>query len=174
MTITVTAAIDQYLHDTCPHAIGVFIYGSIATGRAGPGSDIDCFVLLAESETAETTTRLRSGFAELQSRLGYTPDPDYPIELFTLQQCQEALDSSSVRQAVQQAQARGHVDPELAASDEAEVLRALLGTRLTVRACPQLDELTDHAKQVVAQQLGSPGSPAERRALQALGVRNRS
>ncbi|MFI1163278.1 nucleotidyltransferase family protein [Streptomyces sp. NPDC020801] len=174
MTSTVTAAIDQYLHKMCPHAIGVFIYGSVATGQAGPGSDIDCFVLLAEPETAETTTHLRSGFVELQRHLGYTPDPEYPIEVFTRQQCREALDSRTVRQAIQQARTHGHVDPELAASDEAEVLRALLGTRLTVRTCPQLDELTDHAKQVVAQHLGIPGAPAEHTALQALGVRHGS
>lgn len=174
MTSIVTAAIDQYLRNTCPQAIGAFIYGSVATGRAGPGSDIDCFVLLAQPETAEMATQLRSGFAELQSDLGYTPDPEYPIELFTLQQCQEALNSSSVHQAIQQARMHGHVDPVLAASDEAEVLRALLGTRLTVRTCPQLRELTDHAKRVVARHLGSQGSPAEHGAFQALGIRNGS
>ncbi|MFG3041762.1 nucleotidyltransferase domain-containing protein [Streptomyces sp. NPDC048330] len=173
MTSSVTAAVDQFL-EMCPRAIGAFIYGSVAVGRARHGSDIDCFVLLAEPEADETTTRLRSGFAELQRDLGYTPDPAYPIELFTVRQCQEALDGASVRRAVRQARTNGHVEPALAESDDVEVLRALLGARLTVRTCPQLDELTDHARHVVARHLNALGTSAEHAALQALGVRNHS
>ncbi|NGO67025.1 nucleotidyltransferase family protein [Streptomyces boncukensis] len=171
MTGTVMAAINQYLQDTCSSAIGAFVYGSVATGQAGPDSDVDCFVLLAEPETAETMTQLRSAFAELQVHLGYTPDLAYPIELFTVRQCEEALDGSSVRRAIQQARTHGYTDPDLAASDEVEVLRALLGTRLTVRTCLQLDELTDRAKNVVVEHLSIPGAPAEHTVLQALGVR---
>ncbi|MFE9407321.1 nucleotidyltransferase family protein [Streptomyces sp. NPDC006704] len=172
MTSSVTAAVAQYLHDMCTGAIGAFIYGSVATGRAGPDSDIDCFVLLVESGTADEMTRLRSGFAEVQRDLGYAPDPAFPVELFTVRQCHEALNSTSVRQAIQQALNGGRVDTKLAESDEVEILRALLGTRLPVRTCPELDELTNHARSVVAPCLNPPETSAEHTALQALGVRN--
>jgi len=31
--------------------VAAFLYGSVAAGRAGPGNDIDCFVLIVRAET---------------------------------------------------------------------------------------------------------------------------
>ncbi len=73
---------------------------------------------------------------------------------------------------MRQAARSGEVDRDLAESDPVEVIRALLGARLTVRASAELDDLTQQARKVLAAELGSaPGSsePAIRR---ALGVRD--
>lgn len=165
------AAIDQLLTDESYGAVAAFVYGSVAAGRARPTSDVDTFVLLAQPMAAHAEQQLRSGFVELQERLGYTPDITYPVELFTVQQSQAALAGGEVSRAIQQACSQGKVSSDLADSDAVEVLRALLGARLTVRASAQLDELTVRANQVLAQHLRSAPMAPEREVLLALGIR---
>ncbi len=69
MTSEVASAVDRYLTEECPDATAGFVYGSVATGKARPGSDVDCFVLLARQPSAAETERLRSGFVRLQEQL---------------------------------------------------------------------------------------------------------
>lgn len=167
----VVSAIDQFLTDQSCEAVAAFVYGSVATGQAGPTSDVDTFVLLAEPLPAVAVQQIRSGFAELQERLGYTPDAAYPVELFTVQQARGALAGNEVSQAIHQACSQGKVNSDLAEADAVEVLRALLGARLTVRASAQLDELTVRATQVLTRHLRSASTPPERGVLRALGIR---
>lgn len=166
------AAIDQFLTAQSCGAVAAFVYGSVATGQAGPTSDIDTFVLIAQPLPAVAVQQLRSGFVDLQERLGYRPDVNFPIELFTVHQSQSALAGSEVKQAIQLACSSGTVSSDLLDSDGVEVLRALLGTRLTVRASAQLDELTAYANQILAHRLSSGRSaPPEQEVLRALGIR---
>lgn len=167
----VVTAIDQFLTDHSCDAVAAFVYGSVATGQAGPTSDVDTFVLLARPLSGVAVQQLRSGFAELQEHLGYTPDVAYPVELFTVQQSQTALAGSEISRAIHQACSHGKVSSDLAESDAVEVLRALLGARLTVRDSAQLDELTVRANQVLTQHLRSASAPPEREVLRALGIR---
>ncbi|MEU1477197.1 nucleotidyltransferase domain-containing protein [Streptomyces sp. NPDC005760] len=171
MSGDVVSAIDQFLTDQSCEAVAAFVYGSVATGQAGPTSDVDTFVLLAEPLPAVAVQQLRSGFAELQERLGYTPDAAYPVELFTVRQAHGALAGNEVGRAIHQACSQGKVNSDLAEADAVEVLRALLGARLTVRASAQLDELTVRATQVLTRHLRSASTPPEREVLRALGIR---
>lgn len=168
---TVVAAIDQLLTDQARDAVAAFVYGSVATGQARPSSDVDACVLLAQPVSTATAQQLRASFVQLQERLGYTPDPDYPVELFTVQQIRAALLGHKVAHAIEQALAGEELEPELAEADEVEILRALLGSRLTVRASPQLDELTALANQVLAQQLHRASTTPSRQVLRVLGIR---
>lgn len=167
----VVAAIGRLLTDRPCGAVAAFVYGSVATGRAGPSSDVDTCVLLARPLSASETERLRTSFVDLQKRLGYTPDADYPVELFTVEQVRTALTGSKVKRAVEQARSGEELDSGLAVSDEVEILRALLGTRLTVLPSPQTDELTALADQALRQHLGPASPQPHERALRLLGVR---
>ncbi|HEX8346922.1 MAG TPA: nucleotidyltransferase domain-containing protein [Actinoplanes sp.] len=129
--------------------ISAFVYGSVAAGRAGPGSDIDCFVITASDLDGPQHRRLDAGFAELQRTLGYTPDPDYPIEIFSVGACQAALRSSELDRMLTAAAVAGGMDRRMAESDEVEVLRALLDRRLVLRHAEVLDVLTTQAHALV-------------------------
>ena len=102
---------------------GAFIYGSVARGTATSASDIDVFVLLEHPLDPATTAYLRSAFVELQLRLGYQPDLEYPVELFTIEAARNAL--------------LAHAADE----DQREVRRALTDTKTVIVASAQLDEL---------------------------------
>ncbi|MGC5054729.1 nucleotidyltransferase domain-containing protein [Micromonospora sp. DT48] len=125
-----------------------FIYGSVAADRAGPYSDIDCFVITARDLSPEQRHLLGNEFATLQCSLGYVPDPDYPIELFSVGACVAALESEPLHRALAGA-AGGQLDPSVATSDEVEVLGALLDRRMVIRPSPVLDELTARARSVL-------------------------
>ncbi len=119
--------------------VAVLVYGSVATGTDGPGSDVDTFVLLA-ADPGEHRPRLRAGFHRLQERLGWTPDPQYPVELFSTAAAGAALDGLAGALA---AGTSDRLDP---VGDEREVLRALTGPRLVLLGGPELDRLTARAE----------------------------
>jgi predicted nucleotidyltransferase len=131
------------------HVAAAFIYGSVATGRARSGSDIDCFLLLTREPGPALRERLRSDFTLLQQRLGYAPHPRYPVELFTEKRCRAALEGQLITCAVDQARQNRHAVRELIETDDLEILRALLSPRLPVRGSATLDGLTDTATQTL-------------------------
>jgi nucleotidyltransferase-like protein len=152
----------------CGTIVGAFVYGSVAAGSAGPSSDIDCFALLAGEVPALERAQVAARFAALQRHLGYTPDARYPIELFTTVQCQAALSGATVRDAVNAA--RGGFSPGAltAESDDLEVFRALVGVRLPVIDCDDLEQLTEQAWRLV----GDADSLAMGGVLSNLGVKH--
>ena len=142
----IATAVAAFLGDRLgEELVAAFIYGSVAAGRAGPDSDIDCFVLTAGDLTEDLRAQLGAEFAELQRELGYRPDPDYPLEVFSVAQCESVLAGDTFARIVADAD-HGRLDPQAATSDEAEILRALLDQRLVVKHAPALDQLTDQAR----------------------------
>jgi predicted nucleotidyltransferase len=88
--------------------VAAFIYGSVARDTATAESDIDVFVLLATELPPVRTETVRAAFVDLQRRLGYRPDVNYPVELFTIEDAREALatdepddDQREIRHALQ-------------------------------------------------------------------------
>jgi predicted nucleotidyltransferase len=129
-------------------AFVAFIYGSVAADRAGPSSDIDCFVITAGEIGAPQRRQLVAEFAELQRALGFTPDLDYPIEIFSAEACHAILQSTALNHMLTAAMA-ANLDRGAADSDDMEVLRALLDRRLVLRHAPVLDRLTTQARVVI-------------------------
>jgi Nucleotidyltransferase domain len=126
-----------------------FVYGSVAAGRHGPGSDLDCFVLTRGDLGGQDRDQAREGFAALQRTLGFTPDTAYPVELFSVESCRTIL-SGPVLAAVLEAAATRSIETRTAQSDDVEVLRALLDRRLPVQHSTCLDELTHQAWALVS------------------------
>jgi predicted nucleotidyltransferase len=91
--------------------IGAFIYGSVARGTANAMSDVDVLVIVGAAPPPAQTAELRSTFVELQRSHGYQPDPDYPVELFTVNEVRAAIATEA---------------PD---EDQREVLRALRGPK---------------------------------------------
>jgi predicted nucleotidyltransferase len=142
----------EHLGDTL---VSAFVYGSVAAGRAGPGSDIDCFVITADDLGEPQCRRLGAEFAELQRTLGFTPDPDYPIEIFSTAACEAILQSSELDRILAAAVVGG-MDSQTAESDEVEVLRALLDRRLVLRHAEVLEVLTTDAHTLVRRHTSEP------------------
>lgn len=138
----VTSFLDNQLGDTL---VAAFIYGSVAAGRNHSESDIDCFVLTGSEVARDTRQHVGRGFAELQRQLGFTPDPDYPIEIFSVATCEFLLADTLLDTAIWGAAIAGTIDAVLAESDAVEVLRALLDRRLVIRPARELDQLTARA-----------------------------
>ncbi|MCW6003484.1 nucleotidyltransferase domain-containing protein [Micromonospora sp. CPCC 205371] len=137
--------------------VAAFIYGSVAAGLAGPASDLDCFVLIKEPLARVQLELIRTEFGALQRGLGYQPDPEYPIELFTTDACHAALGSDLLHHVLSDAAAAGHIDPHLAKHDNVEVLRALLDRRIVIHHAPTLGLLTARAHDVLGQHPAPPG-----------------
>lgn len=131
--------------------VAAFVYGSVAAGRAGPDSDIDCFVLTRRDLPADRRRQLDLDFSQLQRELGYSPDPEYPIEVFSRLACSMLLASDALACVLREA-STGWLNPEAVVSDEVEVLRALLDRRLVLQPAAALDDLTDRARALVAAQ----------------------
>jgi hypothetical protein len=129
--------------------VAAFVYGSAATGRAGPTSDIDCFILVHGFST-ELRERIAAPFAALQRSLGYTPDPEHPVEVFTVHQCRAALTGNLLRPLLAVAATTGQLAPAVAECDEVEILRALLDRRVVLQPATELDALTALAHDVAA------------------------
>jgi hypothetical protein len=125
-----------------------FVYGSVAARRNGPGSDLDCFVLTQRDLDREERQRTRTIWAAVQRDLGFTPDPAYPVELFSTEACHTILASSELDAILRDAAMSG-IEPDVAQSDAVEVLRALLDQRLVVLHSACLDVLTDEAWSLV-------------------------
>jgi predicted nucleotidyltransferase len=103
--------------------VGAFIYGSVARDTATAASDIDIFVLLATDLPRSRLAAVRTAFIDLQRRLGYQPDPEYPVELFSVDRVRAAI-------AV-----------EAADEDQREVRRALRDTKVMLVDSAQLQEV---------------------------------
>jgi len=121
----------------------VFVYGSVAIGTDRVGSDVDTFVLLSE-DVGERRRGIRAEFARLQRRLGYTPDAEHPVELFTSADAAGALDDA------ERAIRDGRLDRLTAEGDEREVLHALTDSRLLLLGGDSLDSLTARAERLAA------------------------
>jgi predicted nucleotidyltransferase len=89
-----------------------FIYGSVAHGTAIPNSDIDVFVVLEHDLPGEQISELRSRFHDVQRCLGYMPDPQFPVEIFTVAAIGDALAA---------------VEPD---EDQQEIRRALMDKKI--------------------------------------------
>jgi predicted nucleotidyltransferase len=167
----IAGVVAEFLTCSAPVEVtAAFVYGSVAADRAGPGSDIDCFVLLAEGTNTVLRERIRSAFTDLQRRLGFTPDPVYPLELFTPTQCRAAFEGDHVRLALLGAAAAEPLDTLVSESDEAEILRALVDTRLSVLDSPEMDDLTRRAWLLVDEVLGERPGGQVLDVLRGLGV----
>jgi len=145
MTEPIATAIAGFL--ACQEALEVLaalIYGSVATGRATPDSDIDCLVVVSEDPVPSVVARVRAEFADHQQRLGYTPDPEYPIELFGLETCR-ALLRSSTHDAAGTGQRPQKPAAAVTLDDAAELVRALTSPRIAIIDSPVLAELTGYA-----------------------------
>jgi predicted nucleotidyltransferase len=151
--------------------VAAFVYGSVATGRATAASDIDCFVVMRERLTRRSALPLRGGFAELQRRLGYTPDPEYPLELFTVGECYAATAGAAVARALDRYEQTGVVEPAWRDCDELEIVRALTGPRLSLVGEPVLVRLADRARGAVAAALAARPYLDPGRAAAALNIR---
>src|SRR5205823_1965420 len=138
----ITSLLDNQLGDPL---VAAFIYGSVAAGRNHSDSDLDCFVLTGPEVPKETRQHVSCRFAELQRQLGFTPDPDYPIEIFSVAECETMLADPLLDTAIGGAAITGAMDPLLAESDAVEVLRALLDRRLVIRTADEPDQLTARA-----------------------------
>jgi hypothetical protein len=129
--------------------VAAFVYGSVAAGRAGPSSDIDCFVITADDLDGAHRRRVGMAFSSVQRALGFTPDPDYPIEVFSTEACRSILQGTDLDHMLMAAAVSGSMDRRIAESDEMEVLRALLDRRLVLRQAAVLDLLTVQAQALV-------------------------
>jgi predicted nucleotidyltransferase len=120
-----------------------FVYGSVASGTDRVDSDVDTFVLLSE-DVGDGRSRIRAEFTQLQRRLGYIPDADHPVELFTTADAAAALD------AAERAVRDGTFDRLRIDGDEREVLHALTDSRLLLLGGAALDQLSARAERLAA------------------------
>lgn len=109
-----------------PHVVGAFLYGSIVTRTTPPSSDVDCFVLVTGQHAPHVAAKLRREAAELQQVLGYTPDPGYPIEVFTPGTCRLAIGDARTRRWCARATRTGNLPSLAQDGDAVEILHALL------------------------------------------------
>jgi len=154
----IAAALDELLG---PGLEAAFVYGSVATGRATAASDVDCLVVARGPITVGLRAEMRERFRALQLHLGYTPDLEHPVELFSLQRCREALAGGLVERALHAA-ARGAVTRDVTDGDDLEIVRSLVDHRFVVRSSPALDELSREARDAV--RVGLLSLPRGRRA----------
>jgi predicted nucleotidyltransferase len=140
----------------------VFIYGSVARGGATASSDLDTFVITRTELDSDQRVALRSLSVCLQRQLGYQPDEQYPVEIFSVRQCEQALRGPLVTRAIYSA-AWGHysIDRMTLEHDDLEVLRALLDTKLVVASSPVLDSLIRLASQKVTTAVARYGALME-------------
>lgn len=119
-----------------------FVYGSVVAGTATADSDIDTFVIPRVDLPEQLSSELAAKCTQLQLDLGYRPDREHPVEIFSVRVCVEALHEVLTLRALFTA-ARGDVlDPMTLNSDCLEILRAMLYPRLVVIDSPILDSLT--------------------------------
>jgi predicted nucleotidyltransferase len=126
-------------------AVGAFIYGSVAEGRARRGSDIDCFVLTKSDLHSQIRADVGRTFAAFQRRLGYSPDLAFPIEIFGTRRCIRAIErnlsnanSSCLSDSYSQCRERARID-------DLEIVRALQGVKILVLPSRSLDRITQLA-----------------------------
>lgn len=137
--------------------LGCFLYGSYARGTHTPTSDLDCFVVTNKQIEDERIQYLRAGFITLQESLGFQPDVEFPIEVFTLDACERLLASPSLLELIDAGWRQGY-SPVMSSEDDAvEMLRALISKKVVLCGPTIVKELEEAAWLA----LGS-GSLAER------------
>jgi predicted nucleotidyltransferase len=152
-------------------AAGAFIYGSVATGAAGPHSDIDVFVLLNVQLPHGQQEITRAAFAALQHGLGFHPDPEFPVELFTLAECGTGLSSPRLHATIHRLCLNEQASAAADETDAMEILRALAGRHIPVRQSPALGELVERATELVRNAVAAHPGTEYHRILAALGAR---
>lgn len=159
----VASTVERLLGDA---ALAAFVYGSVATGGASAGSDIDVFVIVDGEPSAVDRHRVGRAFVELQHALGYTPDPCHPVELFSLARCAAGLRVERVESALR-ALSEDEMAVDGAAADDLEILRALVTPRLRVIDGPELDRFDANAAANLRSALAaqSPADAARARAV---------
>lgn len=149
-----------------------FVYGSVATGSASAGSDVDSFVITRAAQTPARRAQIGQAVARLQIELGYLPDLAHPVEIFATDACVSALQEATLVDALDLAGRGEELDPATFDSDCLEIARALLHPRLVVTASPNLERLSriaQHRFMLAAQQHDvSPPDLASRIGLKAL------
>lgn len=128
---------------------GAFVYGSVARGTAGQGSDIDLFVVTVADLAPDVRARFGDAADRLQRELGYRPDPAHLVEVFSTATCARAVTGPLVLRATHQAADGSDIDRITLDSDDLEILRALLDQQLIVRHSPVVDGLTMLARRQV-------------------------
>lgn len=141
--VDIVEEVRELLHSRLrEHVEAAFVYGSVAAGAATPNSDIDTFVLAKGDVPRDLTSDLAMRYAQLQTRLGYQPDAEHPIEVFPLHACVDSLHDGFTMRALATAAGGGPFDSVTLTSDCFEILRALLSQRLVVIDSPALERLT--------------------------------
>jgi histidinol-phosphatase (PHP family) len=138
--------LDQSLSEP---VLGAFVYGSLAAGRAGAGSDIDTFVLTQADPGPDALAFARAGFRDLQTRLGYSPDPEHPVEMYSISRARAVLESATTLHHLTRLR-DGSRQSQFLDSDDAEILRALMGSAHDIVSSPELDALRDRAAELAA------------------------
>jgi predicted nucleotidyltransferase len=132
------AAIALWLAETgCIEEVSFcVIYGSVARGTAREGSDIDTLLVTKDRLSDNRRRALGASYAQLQRRLGYTPDAAYPLELWSVRECVQHLAAA---------------EPD---DDTRELAFALTDDRLVVVDSPDAAALTETARRL---RDGTPG-----------------
>ncbi len=154
VTSAVGALLDELLGDQFEAA---FVYGSVARGTAGSQSDIDTFVITRAEIGPERRREIATRAVSLQADLGYQPDLEYPVEIFSVGQCVDLLHDVQTLRVLTAAGGGGELDAMTFNNDCLEVLRALLNRRLVIRDSPVLVSLTALANH----RLGNAGASIE-------------
>lgn len=141
---TARTLLDEQLGDLIEAA---FLYGSIAAGKATARSDIDLFVITRDVLPAAHRTTIQATARSWQRKLGFQPDPQHPIELFSIEACVDAMHAPLLLRALYSAGRGDTLDPGTLNSDCFEVLRAMLNPHLLVRDSPVLASLVTLAHQ---------------------------
>jgi len=152
-------------------AAGAFIYGSVATGAAGPHSDIDVFVVLNEQLPYGQREIARAAFAALQRGLGFHPDPEFPVELFTLAECGTGLSSPRLQATIARLCRNEQASAAADETDAMEILRALVGRHIPVHQGPAFGDLVERAAELVRNAVAAYPGAEYHRILAALGAR---
>jgi predicted nucleotidyltransferase len=124
--------------------VAVFVYGSVAADIDHVGSDIDTFVLTQTEIADRCRLRIRADFHQLQQRLGYRPDPEFPVEVFSVAAVDAVLDT------LDNAITGGTFAALPEDGDEREILRALTDTRWVLQPSADLDRLTTRAQHLTS------------------------
>jgi predicted nucleotidyltransferase len=139
-----------------------FVYGSVARGTATMSSDLDTFVITCTELDGAQRKSLRSLSVRLQRQLGYQPDEQYPIEIFSMRQCEQALRGPLVTRAIYSAACGNYsIDTMTLEHDDLEVLRALLDTKLLITSSLVLDSLVRLVSQKVTTATARYGTSME-------------
>jgi predicted nucleotidyltransferase len=104
--------------------VGFFIYGSVAKNSHTAKSDIDSFLITKEKISERIRNKILRKAIESQRSLGFLPDEKYPIEIFSVLECEKAFD-----EFVETVQGQKELDNS---SDLVEICRSFLVPKMIV------------------------------------------